>query len=130
MASPMEKLLGVKVGYDRTLAGTVAVPGKEFVYYSDDGRQSKRKQFDALTQYVDPPYAEGGGAASQPWTITLPDGSIFHGISYSGDLEGWRRDIEEGAQALGVRLGRIQGDLFVISDGRSFALADCQAVFG
>jgi hypothetical protein len=125
----MESILGGKIGYDKTIPGTFAIEGKEFVYFSDDGNNTARKQFNALTQYTNPPYARNGGVTSQGCTITLPDGSVFHAIAYHGDLEGWRKDIEGGAQALHVFLARIEDEQFVISDGRSFSLTSCEVIF-
>lgn len=130
MPSPMEKILGARVGEDGSLPGTVPVAGKEFRYFSDDGRHTVRKQFDRLTLAVDPPNAKFGGATSQRCKLLAPDNSVFHGLSYHGDLEGWRRDVEEGARILGLLLGRIEDGHLVLSDGRSFSLGECRAIFG
>jgi hypothetical protein len=126
----MEKILGGPIGYDHTIPGTAGIAGKEFVYFADDRKNSVRSQFNALTQYTNPPHAKSGGITSQGCSIALPDGSIFHAIAYHGDLEGWRKDLEEGAKALNVSLARIEGDQIAASDGRKFALADCKATFG
>jgi hypothetical protein len=109
MANQMEKILGGPIGYDRTIPGTAAIAGKEFAYFADDGKNTVRKQFDALTQYTNPPYATSGGITSQGCSIALPDGSLFHAIAYHGDIEGWRKDLEEGAKALNVSLAKIEG---------------------
>lgn len=55
--------------------------------------------------------------------------SMFHAIGYHGDLEGWRKDIEAGAQAMHLLLARIEGDKFVVSDGRLFPLSECKIEF-
>jgi hypothetical protein len=130
MGSQMEKILGGPIGHNNVIPGTVAVGGKEFVYFSDDGKNPFRKQFNALTQHTNPPHAKRGGTTSQGCSIALPDGSVFHAIAYHGDIEGWRHDIREGAQALHVLLARIEGDRIVVSDGRSFSLEECKATFG
>jgi len=54
---------------------------------------------------------------------------MFHAIGYHGDLEGWRKDIEAGAQAMHLLLARIEGDKFVVSDGRLFPLSECKIEF-
>ncbi|MBM6446866.1 hypothetical protein JQF37_25010 [Pseudomonas sp. MIL9] len=41
-------------------------------------------------------------------------GPLFHAFSYHGDLEGWRKDIEAGAEGIGLLLTRIEGDQFII----------------
>ena len=127
----LEQILGGKLErHDaRVVPGTVAIEGKEVVYFADDGRNQVRKQFNALTSMVERRQAKSGGRTSQACKITLPDGQIFHAMSYHGDLEGWRKDIEAGAQALQLLLARIEGDTFAISDGRSFPLRDCKIEF-
>lgn len=129
MTNQMEAILGGPIGYGKVIPGTVAVEGKEFVYFSDDGKNTARKQFNTLTQYTNPPHAKHGGVVSQGCSIALPDGSIFYAVSYHGDVEGWRKDIEEGARALHVSLAMIENGAFVISDGRRFSLEDCKATF-
>ncbi|SMF97945.1 hypothetical protein BSIN_5357 [Burkholderia singularis] len=61
--------------------------------------------------------------------ITLPDGQTFHAIGYHGDLVGWRKDIELGANGLNVLLARIKDGQFVVSDGRAVSLNDCKIEF-
>ncbi len=41
----------------------------------------------------------------------------------------WRKDIEAGAQGLGLLLAHIENGRFVISDGRSFSLSECAVKF-
>jgi len=36
-------------------------------------------------------------------------------FSYHGDLEGWRKDIEAGAEGIGLLLTRLEGDQFIIT---------------
>jgi len=80
-----------------------------------------------LTRQVEPPLLKHGSVGTTDHTLSLPDGQLFHALEYRGDLEGWRQQIAEGAKALGVMLGRIEnGQTFVLSDGRTFALADCK----
>jgi len=50
-------------------------------------------------------------------------------MSYHGDLVGWGKDIEEGAKGLGLLLAYIESDKFIISDGRSFPLSECEIKF-
>ena len=113
----------------RQIPGTVAVEGTEIVYFSDDGKNKFCKQFTNLTNYTNPPNATAGGATERGCKIYLPGGQLFHAISYHGDIEGWRKDIEVGAQALHLVLGRINGSQFIISDGRVYPLTDCRIEF-
>lgn len=127
----LEQILGGKIEQQgtRVIPGTVAIEGKEFIYFADDGKSTVRKQFNALLSIVAPRHAASGGRTSQACRITLPDGQLFHAMSYHGDLEGWRKDIEAGAQALNLLLARIEGDMFVVSDGRLFPLSECKIEF-
>jgi hypothetical protein len=37
----------------------------------------------------------------------LPNGDIFEAVSYKGDIEGWRQQLEQGAKALNEEIGGI-----------------------
>lgn len=130
MENQMEKILGGPIGVNKNIPGTVLVDGKEFVYFSDNGVGTPRAQFKALTQFTNPPNAKSGGVNTQGASITLPDNSTFYAIAYHGDIPGWRKDIQEGAQGLHVLLGKIEGDTFIVSDGRVFPLPTCKIVLG
>lgn len=61
----------------------------------------------------------------------MPDGDIFEAVSYKGDVEGWRRQLEQGAKALNEEVARIDidTDSIVLDDMRSFRLEDCNIDF-
>jgi hypothetical protein len=130
MENQMEKILGGPIGLGKEIPGTVVIEGKEFVYFLDNGKASLREQFKALTQFTNPPNAKNGGVNTQGARIILPDDSTFYAIAYHGDIVGWRKDIQEGAEGLGVLLGKIESNNIAISDGRSIPLSDCKVVFG
>lgn len=113
----------------RTVPGAVAVEGTVFVYFSDDGKNKFRKQFKNITEFTNPPNATSGGVNDRGCKIELPGGQLFHAISYHGDLNGWRKDIEAGAAGLNLTLARIEGDVFVISNGTSISLSECRVEF-
>ncbi|GJL36563.1 hypothetical protein PUATCC27989T_01480 [Phytobacter ursingii] len=127
----LEKILGGKIepSNARDVPGVMVVDGQQVVYFSDDGKSNPRKQFDNITCFSEPPNAVRGGVNERGCKITPPSGPIFHAISYHGDLDGWRKDIEAGAIGLGLLLAHIKGDQFVISDGRSIPLSDCKIEF-
>lgn len=125
----MERALGEKIEplAEQHMPGLVVSSTVGVVYFQDDGQHGLYEQFDRLTERVAPSLAQHGGVATTRHTLTLPTGQIFHALRYRGDLEGWRRQIEEGARILGVTLGSIcNGADFELSDGRVFALADCK----
>jgi hypothetical protein len=125
--SQMEKILGVPIGHQGIIPGTVPIDGTEIVYFCDGSAKGKR--FHDLTSHSKPLHAQRGGVTGRGCHLTLPDGSIFHAAGYRGDLAGWRQDIEEGAAAQKILLARIEADKLVISDGRKFALSECTAEF-
>ena len=131
MICEMERVLGVPVGLDETITGTVPVEGVEVVYFHDgnDRYSTVGDQFFNLTNYTNPPYAQFGGINLDGCSLTLPDGSVFYAIRYHGDIEGLWKDIEEGAMALHLTLARIDSDKLIISDGRIFELSECIARF-
>ncbi|ODP30902.1 hypothetical protein [Pandoraea sp. ISTKB] len=127
----LEKILGGKLERQdaRMIPGTVAVDGTELAYFADDGKNKFRKQLRNIMEFTNPPNAKYGGVNERGCKITLPSGQLFHAIGYHGDLDGWRMDIEAGAQALHLLLGRIKGDNFAVSDGRLYPLSECTIEF-
>lgn len=127
----LESVLGGKIEQSdsRTIPGALAVDGQQVVYFSDDGKNKFRKQFNSITCFADPPSAKRGGVNDRGCKITPPGGPVFYAISYHGDLDGWKSDIEAGAKGLGLLLARIEGERFVISDMRSIPLVDCKIEF-
>jgi hypothetical protein len=127
----LERILGRKLerADARVVPGTDGASTREAIYFSDDGKSKFGKQFKNITCFTDPPNATYGAINEAGCDITPPEGPLFHAVIYHGDLSGWRKDIEEGAKGLGLLLARIEGDQFVISDGRSFPLSECKIDF-
>jgi hypothetical protein len=127
----LEKILGARIERldARVIPGTVNVEGQRTVYFLDDKKNSFSKQFRKVTTYTNPPHAKSGGVNERGCEITLPNAQRFFAISYHGDLEGWKKDIEAGAQALSLLLAEISDNNFVISDGRVVSLEDCEVKF-
>lgn len=128
----MEKILGAKIerGDSRIIPGMEKIEGMVVVYFSDNGKKdSFKKKFNNLICFTEPPFAKNGGSSELGCTVTLPEGLPFYAIEYHGDIDGWRKDIEAGAQGLGLLLAHIENDRFVVSDGRSFTLSECVVKF-
>lgn len=127
----LERILGGKLerADARTVPGTDGVATREAIYFSDDGGNKLKKQFKNITCFTESPNATCGGINEAGCDITPPGGPLFHAAIYHGDLAGWRKDMEEGGKGLGLLLARIEGDKFVISDGRSFLLSECKIEF-
>lgn len=127
----LEKILGGKIEQrgQREIPGLNPIEGVEFIYYEDDGRIKVKKQLNALLDSAGSIKATSGGVVSDSCTIRLSDGHLFHALSYHGDVDGWREAVEAGAKARGLLLARIEGEQFVVSDGRSIPLSDCKIEF-
>lgn len=127
----LERILGGKIEQrgQRAIPGATLMDGKEFLYYQDDGKNKPKKQFNLLFAAAGSITATSGGVVSGGCCISLPTGTLFHALSYHGDIPGWRSAVEAGAKARGLLLARVDGGLFVVSDGRSFSLSDCNIKF-
>jgi hypothetical protein len=126
MTTEIERLLGVKFDRERKIPGTIPSDTRKYIYiaHNKDGMDDK-DQFNLLSDAMDFSHSSYGGMLEEQFSIITPDGSLFHGISYKGDLEGWRKDIELGAKNLNLPTAVIQDNNIIISDGRSFKLSDC-----
>jgi len=126
----METLLGLgAIQTERTVPGTQPMEGREFCYVSDKGQEEFGIFFKKLIHYISPPIPKNGGVMIEECKITLPDGEVFQAISYKGDIEGWRLQIEQGAKSLNAKLARIDAESIVPDDIQSFRLIDCRIDF-
>lgn len=127
----LESILGERIERknQREIPGLVVRDGVEVLYFSVDAKASAKKLFKSITNHTNPPIAQSGGANERGCVITVPGEIAFHALSYHGDLDGWRKDIEIGAAALGVVLAKIQSSGIVLGDGRSFSLDQCTIKF-
>lgn len=129
------KELEIILGGPVERAGARVIPGSRLpstagvIYFSDDGRTRARPQFKALTKFADPPIATYGGISEGGCDIIPPGGPLFHSAIYHGDLSGWRKEVEVGAEGLHHLLAGIEDGVFTISDGRSFPLSECEVRF-
>lgn len=126
----MEEVLGLgSIEWNRIVPGIRPIEGREFCYIADEGQGDFGKIFKKIIHYISPPVPQNGGAMIEGCKITLPNGGVFQAISYKGDIEGWRMQIEQGAQALNVKLARIDGESIVLDNIHSFLLKDCRIDF-
>jgi hypothetical protein len=82
-----------------------------------------------VTRKIQPRLPKRGGVMLEGCNITVPDGTKFFALVFHADLDGWQRQIEGGARELGLLSARIDGDDFIVSDGRSFPLSACDVQF-
>jgi hypothetical protein len=124
---------------DNTIPGKEKTEGRDFIYFQNikkytalknDKKKSFSKHFKVLGNAMPNPLnAKDGAINEEGCRVTLPNGDFFHALLVHGDPEGWIKDIEYAAKALEIPTARVDGDKFIISDGRSFDLKDCQVEF-
>jgi hypothetical protein len=129
MVSPMEKILGGPIGKKDKIPGTGSDEAERIRYVSFDGKKAPKKLFRAVTGRIEPLVPTEGTVMLEPCVITTPDGTHLYPLYFHGDIAGWQRQIEEGAKELGLVTAKIEDQALVLSDGRRFALGDCQAQF-
>ncbi|SFD74055.1 hypothetical protein SAMN04489722_1243 [Algibacter lectus] len=116
---------------NREIPGKIIIENSEVKYISDDGNDNfvnnKNGLFDLITSQFE--IAKYGGIISENCKLTLPNGELFHSLSYRGDIEGWREEIDLGAEKLKLITGKVINDKIELSDGRNFKLSDCKIEF-
>ncbi|MCO6437808.1 MAG: hypothetical protein J5J06_12020 [Phycisphaerae bacterium] len=111
-----------------TLAGSGPFDGRVHLDTEGAGRATYNKLFCEITCGVDgAATSTSEGAIEEPAAIHLPDGRQFHGVSYRGDIEGWRRCITAACASLGREHAKIYGGALKLSEGGEVALAVCKA---
>lgn len=70
-----------------------------------------------------------GGMLNENVVIKTPDGRAFFGLSFGGDLEGWRRLVRDRAQQLGFRTAEVTDKDEIVYEGGSASLAGCVVTF-
>ncbi|WP_338524389.1 hypothetical protein NUH87_01445 [Pseudomonas batumici] len=75
----LEKILGGKIeqSNSRNVPGVTVVDGQQVVYFSDDGKNKFRKQFNNITCFSEPPNAVRGGVNDRGCKVTPPSGLFF-----------------------------------------------------
>ena len=126
----MEKRLGVTFERQnaRIIPGTHP-EGSPCLYFLDNGNGQPKEQFDKLTSYIKPLRAKKGMIWYTDCHIKLPDGRLFHPVEWHGDIDGWREQITLGANALNLSLAEIKDNYFVVEDGVTYPLTDCNINF-
>lgn len=129
MPQTMEEILGGPIPKERPIPGSVPSEDREWWYVEVEGSSDFKGLFRALVRAVQPAIPASGGAMDEGCELTLPDGRKFHALSYRGDLAGWRKQIAEGAEKVGVKAVLVvDGDL-VFSGAERIPVANCTARF-
>ena len=114
----------------RNIPGTIEVEGREFFYIETSDGAGFRKLIDAaLTGSPDVPLPNDGGVIEEKVRILLEGGTTLLGISYKGDLPGWRAKLLAYCKANHRTWGIASRQKLALSDGTELALCECEAVF-
>lgn len=89
----------------------------------------EKELFDQLFDSVDNPQVKHGGVISENCKITTPDNHIFYGVSYKGDIVGWRKDFEYGAKKMSLLFAYIKDNYLIDSLDRKYLLSECKVEF-
>jgi hypothetical protein len=124
MAKSIEEILG-PIARELPLPGTQPGKADKVRYVSFDRSKQPADVYATVVRRISPPLIKQGAAILNNFILTTPDGTAFYPLTYHGDPE-WQRQIELGAADLGLLTAKIgDGTNFVISDGRTFPIADC-----
>ncbi|MCX2803320.1 hypothetical protein OQJ68_16160 [Microbulbifer thermotolerans] len=130
MSNKMEDILGLgSIDTERKIPGTTVTEGREYRYVSCSNNADIAALFKKVIREINPPLATSGGAVNEGCKVTLPSGECYFAISYKGDIEGWRQQVEQGAAALGLLVANISQDKLVLSDGNEVLLSECKFQF-
>jgi len=118
-------------------AGMVTIPGirnnpnREFMYLECSDWKPFEELFNDVTNSM---RREGrmplkGGATTENTRVTAPDGRVFFGLSYRGDIPGWREGLKEGLERRSVTYGITRDGLLILSNGDEIDLSQCEAEY-
>lgn len=82
------------------MPGTYLVEGREFCYVTNKSQVKFGELFHKLFN-VPSIIPQNGGALIEGCKITLPNGDIFEAVSYKGNLEERRQQLEQGVISSG-----------------------------
>jgi hypothetical protein len=114
----------------RTVPGTQEVIGREFIYVQSDASETFHQLANSISS-LRPSIAipRSGGAGEEKVSIKLKDGTYLMGISYKGDIEGWRTRFVRFCETSGRKYGFIKGGRLSLSDGFCCSIEDLEIRF-
>jgi len=114
----------------RPIPGVQQVQGREFMYIESAANETFHQLANSVSA-VCPLIAipRSGGAGEEKVRITLNNGISFMGISYKGDIEGWRSRFVELCKASGRKYGFIKEGRLCLSDGSSPLIEELKISF-
>lgn len=114
----------------KLIPGLIDEEGREFFYIEIFAREGFDKIADgALAGSPDVPLPEDGGVLEEKAKILLDSHTSLLGLSYRGDLPGWRANLVAYCKATNRIWGIVSDKRLLLSDGRDIALCECDVVF-
>ena len=129
MDKSLQKLLGVEKLDDWMLPGTRPQDAGNVIYVFLPDHADPEQEFETVTKKINPPIPKNGAVTFYAWLVKTPAGEVFYPLYFRGDVESWHQQIQLGAAQLGLKMAKVEGDKFVVSDGPAFPLSDCAITF-
>lgn len=124
MARSLEDIVG-KISREPVLPGLPPSKADQIRYVSFAHPAKPAKIFRSVVRKINPPIVKSGGVSLDNWVLTIPDGTPFYALEYHDDVAGWQAQIERGAELCGLLSAKMEGETFVVSDGRAYPLSEC-----
>ena len=125
MDKTLQKILGVDKVDDLALPGTRPRDAGKVIYVVLPAGADPSDEFDRVTSRIDPPIPQSGAVLFDHWLVKTPAGGTFYPLYFHSDVDGWRQQIELGADQLGLEMAKVEGDKFMVADGSIFLLSEC-----
>lgn len=109
----------------RDVPGTIPVEGREFIYIEWNNTETFSAFFQKIPTCGDSPFPTSGGSINENAIIELPDGRQMFGLSYKGDIAGWRRKIIECCETNKLIWATINQQLIKLSNDEEYLLGKC-----
>lgn len=114
----------------RMVPGTDSVAGREFIYVEVPLDETFDDLLDRVTaSSSDMPMPTSGGVIEEKVRIEAKPDMTLMGLSYKGDLIGWRRLFESYCEKKRLARAIVRDGKLVFSSGEEIMLKDCVAHF-
>ena len=114
----------------RTIPGMIEVEGREFFYVQMLLEEGFDEIIDeALAGSPELPLPKSGGVIEEKVTILLDPKTSLLGISYKGDLVGWRTKLVAYCNAKHRMWGIVSRQKLMLSNGGELDLGECNVRF-
>lgn len=114
----------------RTIPGMIEVEGREFFYVQVLFGEGFGEIIDgALAGSPELPLPKSGGVIEEKVTILIDPKTSLLGISYKGDLVGWRTKLVAYCNAKHRKWGIVSRQKLMLSNGEELDLGECNVRF-